>query len=91
MAIFKIPLSSLFLGNGQLINPRDLTLGGCAALDTSDHILLFQTELQGCGSIITVHMCGFPSLVPVASTESAISEIAAVTIQADSLSAAFVR
>uniref|UniRef100_A0A668A9H5 Zona pellucida sperm-binding protein 3 n=1 Tax=Myripristis murdjan TaxID=586833 RepID=A0A668A9H5_9TELE len=43
-----------FLGNGQLINPRDLTLGGCAALDTSDHILLFQTELQGCGSIITV-------------------------------------
>ncbi|KAM9334112.1 zona pellucida sperm-binding protein 3-like [Symphorus nematophorus] len=43
-----------FLGNGQLIRPSDLTLGGCAALDTADHILQFQTELQGCGSMLTM-------------------------------------
>ncbi|XP_031708122.1 zona pellucida sperm-binding protein 3-like isoform X1 [Anarrhichthys ocellatus] len=38
-----------FLGNGQLIRPSDLTLGGCAALDADDHIH-FQSELQDCGS-----------------------------------------
>ncbi|GAA6228474.1 zona pellucida sperm-binding protein 3-like [Lates japonicus] len=43
-----------FLGNGQLIRPSDLTLGGCAALDAADHILQFQTELQGCGSTMTM-------------------------------------
>ncbi|XP_071320683.1 zona pellucida sperm-binding protein 3-like [Trachinotus anak] len=43
-----------FLGNGQLIRPSDLTLGGCAALDAADHILHFQTELQGCGSTMTM-------------------------------------
>uniref|UniRef100_A0A8C4GYY9 Zona pellucida sperm-binding protein 3 n=1 Tax=Dicentrarchus labrax TaxID=13489 RepID=A0A8C4GYY9_DICLA len=43
-----------FLGNGQLIHPGDLTLGGCAVLDTADHILQFQTELQGCGSTMTM-------------------------------------
>lgn len=48
--------SPLFLGNGQLIRPSDLTLGGCAARDAADHILQFQTELQGCGSTLTV--CG---------------------------------
>ncbi|XP_054479995.1 zona pellucida sperm-binding protein 3-like [Anoplopoma fimbria] len=41
-----------FLGNGQLIRPSDLTLGGCAALDTARHILRFQTELPGCGSTV---------------------------------------
>lgn len=51
--------SSLFLGNRQLIHPSDLTLGGCATLDTADHILQFQTELQGCGS--TMRVCGFLS------------------------------
>ncbi|XP_070813920.1 zona pellucida sperm-binding protein 3-like [Chaetodon trifascialis] len=43
-----------FLGNGQLIRPSDLTLGGCAALDMADQILQFQTELQGCGSTLTM-------------------------------------
>ncbi|KAK9523861.1 hypothetical protein VZT92_017746 [Zoarces viviparus] len=38
-----------FLGNGQLISPSDLTLGGCAALAADDHIH-FQSELQDCGS-----------------------------------------
>lgn len=39
-----------FSGNGQLIRPGDLTLGGCAALHVDDHILQFQTDLQGCNS-----------------------------------------
>ncbi|XP_011483580.1 zona pellucida sperm-binding protein 3 [Oryzias latipes] len=41
-----------FLGNGKLIHPGDLTLGGCAAVDAVDRILLFQAELQGCGSTV---------------------------------------
>ena len=44
----------LFLGNGQLIHPSDLTLGGCFAQHASDHILGFQTELQGCNSMLRV-------------------------------------
>ncbi|XP_017289886.1 zona pellucida sperm-binding protein 3 [Kryptolebias marmoratus] len=43
-----------FLGNGQLIRPSDLTLGGCAVLDTVDHIMLFQAELHGCGATLTM-------------------------------------
>nr|XP_029134787.1 zona pellucida sperm-binding protein 3-like isoform X2 [Labrus bergylta] len=39
-----------FLGNGQLIRPSDLTLGGCAAVNTAGHILQFQAELHSCGS-----------------------------------------
>ncbi|XP_074483443.1 zona pellucida sperm-binding protein 3-like [Sebastes fasciatus] len=42
-----------FLGNGQLIRPSDLTLGGCAALDTA-RVLHFQTELHGCGCTVTM-------------------------------------
>ncbi|KAK5891212.1 hypothetical protein CgunFtcFv8_018489 [Champsocephalus gunnari] len=43
-----------FLGNGQLIRPSDLTLGGCAAVDAAHHILHFQAELQDCGSTVTI-------------------------------------
>lgn len=43
-----------FLGNGQLIRPSDLTLGGCEAVDAVEHVLLFQTELQNCGSTVTM-------------------------------------
>ncbi|XP_023249098.1 zona pellucida sperm-binding protein 3-like [Seriola lalandi dorsalis] len=49
-----IEVKQNFLGNGQLIRPSDLTLGGCAALDAADHILHFQTKLQGCGSTMTM-------------------------------------
>ncbi|XP_028275658.1 zona pellucida sperm-binding protein 3-like [Parambassis ranga] len=45
-----IEVKQNFLGNGQLIRPSDLTLGGCAAVDAAHHILHFQTELQGCNS-----------------------------------------
>ncbi|XP_060888941.1 zona pellucida sperm-binding protein 3-like isoform X1 [Labrus mixtus] len=43
-----------FLGNGQLIRPSDLTLGGCAAVTTAGHILQFQAELHSCGSKLTM-------------------------------------
>ncbi|XP_042369089.1 zona pellucida sperm-binding protein 3-like [Plectropomus leopardus] len=43
-----------FLGNGQLIHPSDLTLGGCAALDGAHHVLRFQSELHSCGSMMTM-------------------------------------
>ncbi|KAM3857156.1 LOW QUALITY PROTEIN: zona pellucida sperm-binding protein 3-like [Diretmus argenteus] len=43
-----------FLGNGQLIQPTDLTLGDCTPLDTTNHILLYQAELQACGSMMTM-------------------------------------
>ncbi|CAJ1086913.1 zona pellucida sperm-binding protein 3-like [Xyrichtys novacula] len=43
-----------FLGNGQFIRPGDLTLGGCAAADSGGHVLKFQTELHGCGSMMTM-------------------------------------
>ncbi|XP_057685485.1 zona pellucida sperm-binding protein 3-like isoform X1 [Corythoichthys intestinalis] len=38
-----------FFGNGQLIRPSDLTLGGCGLLRQDDRVLLFRTELHGCG------------------------------------------
>lgn len=44
----------LFLGNGQLIHPSDLTLGGCVAQQANDRILRFQTELHGCNSMLNV-------------------------------------
>lgn len=49
----------MFLGNGQPIRPSDLTLGGCAALEVVDHILLFQTELHGCSgtAMVSASVC----------------------------------
>ncbi|KAL6115433.1 uncharacterized protein ACO6RY_00279 [Pungitius sinensis] len=48
----NVEVKQNFLGNGQLIRPSDLTLGGCAALDVDHHILRFQSELHGCNSAI---------------------------------------
>ncbi|XP_053735527.1 zona pellucida sperm-binding protein 3-like [Synchiropus splendidus] len=39
-----------FFGNNQLIQPGDLTLGGCGVREASDQVLRFQSELQDCGS-----------------------------------------
>ncbi|XP_031147923.1 zona pellucida sperm-binding protein 3-like [Sander lucioperca] len=49
-----IEVKQNFLGNGQLIHPSDLTLGGCAARTTTLHVVQFQTELQGCGSTMAL-------------------------------------
>ncbi|XP_036411220.1 zona pellucida sperm-binding protein 3-like [Megalops cyprinoides] len=41
-------------GIGQLIDPADLTLGGCGStgLDSTASVVVFETELQGCGSTL---------------------------------------
>ncbi|KAJ8401553.1 hypothetical protein AAFF_G00378700 [Aldrovandia affinis] len=43
-------------GSGQLIQPSDITLGGCwpTGEDGSAQVLVFETELQGCGSTLTI-------------------------------------
>lgn len=43
-------------GIGQLINPSDLTLGTCGAVaeDTAAQVLIFESELQECGSVLKV-------------------------------------
>jgi len=48
-----------FFGTGQLVNPSFLTLGGCAAVgeDPTTQVLIFQYELQACGSSLTVSGC----------------------------------
>ncbi|KAJ8407588.1 hypothetical protein AAFF_G00274450 [Aldrovandia affinis] len=44
------------LGIGHLIQPSDITLGGCAPVGQGNSVqaLLFETELQGCGSTLTM-------------------------------------
>ncbi|KAF3688924.1 Zona pellucida sperm-binding protein 3 [Channa argus] len=43
-------------GIGQLINPADIYLGTCTAssVDTVAHVLIFETELQNCGSSLSM-------------------------------------
>ncbi|KAK2842161.1 hypothetical protein Q5P01_012361 [Channa striata] len=43
-------------GIGQLINPTDLTLGTCAAssVDTVAQVVIFEPELQDCGSSLSM-------------------------------------
>uniref|UniRef100_A0A3Q1G335 Zona pellucida sperm-binding protein 3 n=1 Tax=Acanthochromis polyacanthus TaxID=80966 RepID=A0A3Q1G335_9TELE len=40
-------------GLGRLIDPEDITLGGCSATEIDDlsHVLIFESELHGCGSV----------------------------------------
>ncbi|XP_026219085.1 zona pellucida sperm-binding protein 3-like [Anabas testudineus] len=49
-----IQVKQNFLGNSQLINPGDLTLGGCATSSITDQVLQFQAGLQDCGSAMTM-------------------------------------
>ncbi|XP_064191271.1 zona pellucida sperm-binding protein 3-like isoform X2 [Anguilla rostrata] len=43
-----------FLGNNHLIQPSDITLGGCGPVgqDVSARVLFFATELHGCNSVL---------------------------------------
>ncbi|XP_041853372.1 zona pellucida sperm-binding protein 3-like [Melanotaenia boesemani] len=42
-------------GIGQFIDPADLTLGTCAAVaeDTAAHVLIYESALHQCGSVLT--------------------------------------
>ncbi|KAJ8407526.1 hypothetical protein AAFF_G00273830 [Aldrovandia affinis] len=53
------------LGIGQLIEPSDITLGGCAPVgqDNSAQALLFESELQGCGSTLTPKALGSTPII----------------------------
>ncbi|KAJ8286357.1 hypothetical protein GJAV_G00037730 [Gymnothorax javanicus] len=44
------------LGIGHQIQPSDLTLGGCGPVEQleSTQVLLFETELHGCGSVLAM-------------------------------------
>ncbi|XP_016418062.1 zona pellucida sperm-binding protein 3-like isoform X2 [Sinocyclocheilus rhinocerous] len=45
-----------FFGTGQLVNPSFLSLGGCAVVgeDPEAQVLIFEYELQTCGSSLTM-------------------------------------
>lgn len=47
-----------FFGTGQLLMASGFALGGCAATgeDTNAHVLMFESELHGCGSMLTVRL-----------------------------------
>ncbi|XP_040039180.2 zona pellucida sperm-binding protein 3 [Gasterosteus aculeatus] len=48
----QVEVSQDLLGSGELINPEDITLGGCPAteLDSWSNVLVFDYELHNCGS-----------------------------------------
>ncbi|XP_066577029.1 zona pellucida sperm-binding protein 3 [Amia ocellicauda] len=41
-------------GTGRLIQAADIQLGGCALSGQNDTVLVFQSELQGCGSALSM-------------------------------------
>lgn len=53
-----------FFGVGKLISANDLTLGTCAAVgeDNAALVLIFESDLQGCGSELRV--CIMRMLIP---------------------------
>ncbi|KAL6115633.1 uncharacterized protein ACO6RY_00434 [Pungitius sinensis] len=49
----QVEVSQDLLGLGKLINPEDITLGGCPAteVDSWSNVLVFDYELHNCGSM----------------------------------------
>lgn len=52
----QVEVSQDLLGIGKLVNPDEVTLGGCrpAEIDHHSHVLVFESELHDCGSTLTV-------------------------------------
>ncbi|KAI7799469.1 egg envelope glycoprotein ZP3 [Triplophysa rosa] len=52
----QVEVKKVFYGNGQLVNPAFLSLGGCGAVgeDPDAQILIFESELQTCGISLTM-------------------------------------
>lgn len=52
----QVEVSQDLLGIGKLIKPEEITLGGCSAIEVDDlaHVLVFESELHGCGSRLVV-------------------------------------
>lgn len=51
-----------FFGTGKPLRSSAFTLGGCTATreDPSAQVLIFESELHGCGSVVTVRCFNFP-------------------------------
>ncbi|XP_047450440.1 zona pellucida sperm-binding protein 3-like [Mugil cephalus] len=47
-----VEVSQDLFGLGKLVTPGEVTLGGCPAVEIDDfaHVLIFESELHGCGS-----------------------------------------
>lgn len=52
----QVEVSQDLLGNGKLIKPEEITLGGFSAteVDELSHVLAFECELHSCGSTLMV-------------------------------------
>ncbi|KAM7413726.1 hypothetical protein PAMA_020890 [Pampus argenteus] len=52
----QVEVSQDLQGLGKLIKPEELTLGGCSATEVDDlsHVLIFESELHGCGSTLVM-------------------------------------
>uniref|UniRef100_A0A8C1AVC0 Zona pellucida sperm-binding protein 3 n=1 Tax=Cyprinus carpio carpio TaxID=630221 RepID=A0A8C1AVC0_CYPCA len=52
----RVEVKKDFFGTGQLVNPSFLSLGGCAAIgeDSKAQVLIFEYELQTCGSSVVM-------------------------------------
>ena len=63
----QIEVDMDLLGIGHVIQPSDITLGGCGpvAQDESTGMLLFETELHDCGSVLAVGSMRFMWVVLV--------------------------
>ncbi|KAM6932966.1 uncharacterized protein FYW49_001361 [Xenentodon cancila] len=50
----QVEVNQDMLGLGTLINPDEITLGGCPVADVDDdaHVLIFESELHDCGSTL---------------------------------------
>ena len=52
----QVEVSQDMLGLGTLVNPDEITLGGCpvSAVDHDDRVLIFESELHDCGGTLEV-------------------------------------
>lgn len=52
----QVEVSQDMLGLGTLINPDEITLGGCPVTEVDDdaRVLIFESELHNCGSTLEV-------------------------------------
>ncbi|KAJ8013139.1 hypothetical protein DPEC_G00050190 [Dallia pectoralis] len=54
--VVQVEVKLDLFGTGQLVKPGDVSLGGCLSvgLDLSAQVLLFESELHTCGSVLTM-------------------------------------
>lgn len=52
----QVEVKQDLMGQGKMIEPEEITLGGCPATEVDDwaHVLAFESELHGCGSTLVV-------------------------------------